>query len=60
MPFALSNIDEARHDRGEVSWVSPIALALHKASEGDVVKLRTPSGLEEIEVIEISYDKSCE
>ncbi|MDP6689055.1 MAG: transcription elongation factor GreB [Alphaproteobacteria bacterium] len=47
--------DEARHDQGEVSWVSPIARALHKASEGDIVKLRTPSGVEEIEVVEISY-----
>ena len=53
----IVGIDEARHDQGEVSWVSPIAQALHKASEGDVVKLHTPSGLEEIEVIEISYAK---
>ncbi len=47
--------DEARHDQGEVSWISPIARALHRAAEGDVVKLRTPSGIEEIEVIEIFY-----
>ena len=47
--------DEARHDHGEVSWVSPIARALHKASEGDIVKLRTPSGIEDIEVLEITY-----
>ena len=53
----IVGIDEARHDRGEVSWVSPIARALLKASEGDVVKLHTPSGLEEIEVIEVSYAK---
>ena len=51
----IVGIDEARHDRGEVSWVSPIAKALHKASEGDVVMLRTPSGLEEIEIIKILY-----
>ena len=53
----IVGIDEARHDQGEVSWVSPIAQALHKASEGDVVQLHTPSGLEKIEVIEISYTK---
>ncbi len=47
--------DEARHEHGEVSWVAPIARALHKASEGDLVKLRTPSGIEEIEVLEITY-----
>ena len=53
----IVGIDEARHDQGEVSWLSPIAQALHKASEGDVVQLHTPSGLEKIEVIEISYTK---
>ena len=47
--------DEVRQDQGEVSWVSPIARALHKAHEGDAVKLRTPNGIEEIEVIEIAY-----
>ena len=36
--------DEARHEHCEVSWVTPIARALHKALEGDIVKLRTPLG----------------
>ena len=53
----IVGIDEARQDQGEVSWVSPIAQALRKASEGDVVNVHTPSGLQEIEVIEISYVK---
>ena len=47
--------DEADLSRGQVSWVSPIARALHKAQEGDVVELRTPGGIEAIEVVEISY-----
>jgi len=51
----IVGVDEARLDAGEVSWISPIARALHKASEGDVVALRTPHGLEEIEVLEIAY-----
>ena len=51
----IVGVDEARLDQGEVSWVSPIARALLKASEGDVVKVRTPSGLEKVEVVEISY-----
>ena len=46
---------EADLDQGQVSWVSPIARALMKAHEGDVVELRTPSGTEPIEIIEISY-----
>jgi len=51
----IVGVDEARHDRGEVSWISPIARALMKARAGDVVKLRTPAGVENIEIIEISY-----
>ena len=47
--------DEVRQEQGEVSWVSPIARALHKAHEGDIVKLRTPAGVEDIEVIAIAY-----
>ena len=50
--------DEARHEHCEVRWVTPIARALHKALEGDIVKLRTPSGIEEIEVLEIIYSST--
>jgi transcription elongation factor GreB len=51
----IVGIDEADLDQGQVSWVSPIARALMKAHEGDVVELRTPSGIEPIEIIEIRY-----
>ena len=51
----IVGIDEADLDRGQVSWISPIARALMKAQEGDVVELRTPSGIEPIEIIEIRY-----
>jgi transcription elongation factor GreB len=52
----IVGIDEADLDRGQVSWISPIAHALLKAHEGDVVQLRTPSGVEPIEVVEIRYE----
>jgi transcription elongation factor GreB len=51
----IVGIDEVDLDRGQVSWISPIARALMKAQEGDVVELRTPAGPERIEVVEISY-----
>ena len=54
----IVGVDEARLEEGEVSWVSPIARALLKAWKGDVVKVRTPNGLEEIEVVEISYSQT--
>ena len=51
----IVGVDEARLEHGEVSWISPIAQALHKAREGEVVKLRTPAGIEDIEVLEIGW-----
>ncbi len=51
----IVGIDEANHDRGDVSWISPIARALLKGREGDIVEIRTPTGTESIEIVEISY-----
>ena len=48
-------IDEADSAQGQVSWISPIARALLKAREGDVVKLVTPVGVKDIEVLEVRY-----
>ena len=52
----IVGIDEARLERGEISWISPVARALMRATEGDVVPLRTPDGEVEIEILEIRYD----
>jgi len=51
----IVGVDEADLGRGEVSWISPIARALMKAREGDVVELRAPAGAELIEVLAIRY-----
>ena len=51
----IVGVDEVELDKGHVSWISPIAKALLKAEEGDVVKLRTPHGVEEIEVVTVEY-----
>lgn len=51
----IVGIDEADLDQGKVSWISPIARALMKAEAGDVVRLRTPAGVQEIEVLDIRY-----
>jgi transcription elongation factor GreB len=51
----ILGIDEADSAQGQVSWISPIARALLKAREGDVVKLVTPAGAKEIEIVEVVY-----
>jgi transcription elongation factor GreB len=53
---SIVGVDELDPSAGRVSWLSPIATALMKASIGDVVTLRTPRGTEELEVIAIRYD----
>jgi transcription elongation factor GreB len=53
--ITIKGIDEADSHKGEVSWISPIARALLKAREGDVVKLVTPVGAHEIEIVRVSY-----
>jgi transcription elongation factor GreB len=51
----IVGIDEARSELNEVSWMSPIARALLKAGEGDIVEVRTPKGVERLEILKISY-----
>jgi len=51
----IVGVDEVELDKGHVSWISPIAKALLRAEEGDMVKMRTPQGIDDIEVIEVKY-----
>lgn len=51
----ILGIDEAQSAQGQVSWVSPVARALLKARVGDVVRLATPVGSKEIEVLAVDY-----
>ena len=53
--ITIVGIDEADSLKGQVSWISPIARALLKAQEGDVVRLVTPAGAQEIEVLAVRY-----
>ena len=51
----IVGVDEAEPLQGKISWISPVARALLKARVGDLVTLRTPSGIKELDVLEISY-----
>jgi transcription elongation factor GreB len=55
----IMGIDEADGLRGQVTWVSPIARTLLKSREGDELKLVTPAGVLEIEVLQVSYPRSA-
>ncbi len=51
----IVGIDELDPLHGKISWVSPVARALTKAREGDLVTLRTPAGDDELEILSVSY-----
>jgi transcription elongation factor GreB len=53
--ITILGIDEADSLNGQVSWVSPIARALLKSKVGDVVRLQTPAGMQDIEVMQVAY-----
>jgi transcription elongation factor GreB len=53
--YQIVGVDEADPGRGLISWLSPLARALLKAREGDLVKFQSPAGWRELEVLEIRY-----
>jgi transcription elongation factor GreB len=54
--YQIVGIDEADASHGRISWIAPLARALMKAREGDVVRFESPLGLREIEIVEIRYE----
>ena len=55
--YRIVGVDEADPAVGAISWISPLARALMKSREGDVVRFQSPAGLREMEVIEIRYER---
>lgn len=62
---SIVGIDEVDTDRNYISWRSPLARALMKASPGDRVVLRAPTKTERLEILDVEYapipiDPYCE
>ncbi len=53
--YSIVGIDEADPARGHISWISPLARALLKAEEGDVVRFQSPGGLRELDILGVEY-----
>jgi transcription elongation factor GreA len=53
--YQIVGDDEADIKRGKLSVSSPIARALVGKEEGDVVTVRTPSGVVEYEIVEVRH-----
>jgi len=54
--YRIVGPDEAGFDAGYISVDSPLARALLGKGEGEVFRLRLPSGETEIEVVSVGYD----
>ena len=53
----IVGLDEVDLDRNYVSWVSPLARALMKSGPGDSVVLHAPGGAEELEILDVRYER---
>ena len=50
-------LDEVDLDRNHISWLSPLAKALMKSTPGDRVVLRAPGGAEDLEILDVRYER---
>ena len=53
----IVGLDEVDLDRSYISWISPLAKALTKAGPGDSVVLRAPGGTQELEILDVRYER---
>src|SRR6185369_11217503 len=54
---SIVGTDEVDLNRNYISWVSPLARALMKSGPGDRVVLHAPGGTEELEILEVRYQR---
>lgn len=53
--YAIVGVDEADPRAGRVSWQSVVARALIGAKVGDIVTVRAPAGVRDLEIVSIAY-----
>jgi transcription elongation factor GreB len=49
--------EEVDLDRNHISWLSPLARALMKSGAGDRVVLHAPGGTEQLQILEVRYQR---
>ena len=54
---SIVGADEVDLARNHISWVSPLGRALLKAAAGDSVILQAPGGTEELNVLDVRYER---
>ena len=54
---SIVGVDEVDLECNHISWVSPLARALMKSGPGDSVILRAPGSREQLEILEVRYER---
>jgi transcription elongation factor GreB len=54
---SIVGVDEVDLNRNYISWLSPLARALMKAEPGDHVVLHAPGGTEQLQILEVRYQR---
>ena len=54
---SIVGLDEVDLERNYLSWRSPLARALMKAGAGDRVMLHAPGGTEQLQLLEVRYER---
>jgi transcription elongation factor GreB len=54
---SIVGVDEVDLNRHHISWMSPLARALMKSGPGDTVILRAPGTTEELQIIDVRYER---
>jgi transcription elongation factor GreB len=54
---SIVGVDEVDLNRNHISWASPLARALMKSEAGDSVVLQAPGGTEDLDVLEVRYER---
>jgi transcription elongation factor GreB len=54
---SVVGVDEVDLDRNHISWMSPLARALMKSGPDDCVVLRAPGTTEQLEILEVRYER---
>jgi len=54
---SVVGLDEVDLDRNHISWLSPLGRALMKSRAGDRVVLHAPAGTEQLQILEVRYQR---
>lgn len=52
--YKLVSVEESDHEQGLISTTSPIGKGLLNRQEGDTVKISTPGGVKEFEILKLT------